>query len=126
MTQLVHQLWDLIKQFPDYWPAAVAAAATLVIAVPMYLALWYFIHRRKLEFPLPLMVTFLGVFVLFSGLAFIFASPLADKATPLLSAYLFLTCVVAAYCVVELIDIFILQYYMVTVRKVYVSPPLRK
>ncbi|OGR92098.1 MAG: hypothetical protein A2992_08665 [Elusimicrobia bacterium RIFCSPLOWO2_01_FULL_59_12] len=118
--------WVLLKQFPEYLPGMIAAAAVLVIAAPIYMALWYFLYRRQLEFPWRLRIAVLGVFVLFSGLAFAFASPLADRITALLNAYLFLTCLAAAYCIVALLDIFFVQHYLMRARQIYVSPPLRK
>ncbi len=124
---LLHQIWDLLKQFPEYWPGAVAALTLLVIALPFYLALWYFLHRRNLPFPWRLRFACLSSFVLFAGLAFIFASPLSKLIPSLaINAYLFVTCCMLAYTVVPLFDVFILGYFLIGKHKVYISPPLRK
>jgi small-conductance mechanosensitive channel len=119
-------LWYYLKQFPEYLPAFAAALGILILGVPVYMGIWYFIYRRKLLFPWDLRIGLLGVFVMFAGLAFAFASPFARHIQPLLKTYMFLTSVVAAYCIVALLDIFIVQYYLMEKRKIYVSPPLRK
>src|SRR5258708_35236172 len=124
---LLHQVWDLLKQFPEYLPGAVAALTLLAIALPFYLALWYFLHQRNLPFPWRLRFACLSSFVLFAGLAFIFASPLSRLIPSLvINAYLFIACGMLAYTVVPLFDLFILGYFLIGKRKVFFSLPLRK
>jgi small-conductance mechanosensitive channel len=118
--------WHTLKEFPEYLPAAEAALAILILAVPVYLGLWYFLYRRRLPFSWRLQVACLGDFVLFAGLAFLFASPWGQYIIPWLRIYLFVVCVIASYCIVTLIDVFLLQHYLSDVRRVYISPPLRK
>ncbi len=122
LSDILHQLRDV----PEYFVAVKAAAAVLLSGLPLYGGLWYFSHRRRLNLSFGMTLNFVSVFILFSGLAFVLASPLAsylpEKA---ISAYLFLTCIAAAFSVVSLIDVFLLQHYLRTVKKMYVSPPLR-
>jgi small-conductance mechanosensitive channel len=125
--QIIHYVWQTLQEFPEYLPGAVAALTILVLALPLYFGMWYFLRRRNLAFPWHLRIGCLGSFVLFSGLAFIFSSPLSNKIPSIvLNAYLFVACGMAAYTVVPLFDVFLIEYYLTSVRKVYVSPPLRK
>src|SRR5205807_8154967 len=67
-----------------------------------------------------------GAFILFAGLAFLLASPLAGHLPgPVITAYLFLTCIAAALGAVSLIDVFLLRHYLIQVKRIYISPPLR-
>jgi small-conductance mechanosensitive channel/CRP-like cAMP-binding protein len=126
MSDLIYILHHL-EEFPDYIPAAQAALAVLIVAVPIYAGLWYFLYRRQKTLPWRLSFAILGVFVLFAGLSFLFASPLSNRVYPaLINAYLFITCLMAAYCIVALLDIFVVQHYLIDVRHLYISPPLHK
>lgn len=123
---MISQLITFAKQFPEYWPALLAAASILFTAIPIYAGVYYFMHRRRITAPWSLPISFLGVFVLFSILAFLYASPLAQKLPSLaLTLYLAITCISAAWAIVKLIDVFLVQHYLGTVHHVYVSPPMR-
>ncbi len=125
--KLLDDIWTVLKQFPEYLPGVAAALSLLVLALPLYFGIWYFLKRRSLPFPARLHVACLGAFVLFSGLAFIFYSPLSNKIPAIaLNAYLFVACGMAAYTVVPLVDVFVVEYYFIAQRGVYISPPLRK
>jgi small-conductance mechanosensitive channel len=54
------------------------------------------------------------------------ASPLASYVPgALITSYLFVTCVWAALGAVSLIDVFFVRHYLIAVKRVYISPPLR-
>lgn len=115
-----------LRQAPDYFDALKAAASVFISALPIYAGLRYFLYRRRIKTSLALPAAFFGVFLLFSGLAFIFASPLAGILQGIaLTSYLFVTSLLAACCIVLLVDLFVVQHYLTQVAKVYISPPLR-
>ena len=119
--------WHHLEEFPEYLPGLAAAFTILIVALPIYLGILFFLYRRRLHFAVRHHVAFLSVFVLFAGLAFLLGTPLSKYVHPvLINAYLFITCMLAAYAVVALLDIFFVQHYLMSVRRVYISPPLRK
>ena len=122
VTELVHQL----KEFPEYFVALKGAVAVLAMGLPIYAGLRYFLHRRGLVISIGVTLNFIGAFILFAGLAFLLASPLAGHLPgPVITAYLFLTCIAAALGAVSLIDVFLLRHYLIQVKRIYISPPLR-
>jgi small-conductance mechanosensitive channel len=122
---IIQHIWHILQDFPEYLPAAAAALTIVALALPLYLGMWYFLRRRSLPFPLRLQIGCLSSFVLFAGLAFIFSSPLANKIpTIVINAYLFVACGMVAYTVVPLVDVFLIEYYLIGQRNVYISPPL--
>lgn len=115
-----------VKEIPLYLLALKAAVAVLVSALPIYLGLHYFLHRRKLIVPWRFHVAYMSSFILLAGLSFVLASPLAGHIPPILfTPYLFITCFAAAYGIVLILDLFLIQHYLSHVRKIYISPPLR-
>jgi len=119
-------LWNQLKQFPEYFYALKGAITVLLMGLPIYVGLRYFIHRRRLVAPWGMTLNFVSVFILFAGLAFLLASPLARYLPPIvITGYLFITCIMAAVSVVSLVDVFFVRHYLSNVKKVYVSPPLR-
>jgi small-conductance mechanosensitive channel len=124
---LIHQAWQTLEEFPEFLPAVAAALTILLLALPLYLGIWYFLRRRNLPFPMRLQVGCLSSFILFAGLAFLFASPLANRVSSIvLNAYLFITCAMAAYTVVPLVDVFLIEHVLIHRKGIYISPPLRK
>jgi potassium-dependent mechanosensitive channel len=122
ITELIRQL----KEVPEYLLALKGAVAVLAMALPIYAGLRYFLFRRRLEISLGMTLNFFGAFILFSGLAFLLASPLASHLPgSVITAYLFLTCVAAAMGAASLIDVFLLRHYLMQVKRIYISPPLR-
>jgi MscS family membrane protein len=123
---MISELLRQLRAVPEYFIALKASLAVLVSGLPLYLGLRYFLYRRKLAISFWVSLNFVSVFILFAGLAFLLASPLASYFPPAaISAYLFLTCIAASISVVSLIDVFVLQHYFTNVKKLYVSPPLR-
>lgn len=123
---LMRELLEQLKAFPEYFIALKGAVAVLAMGLPIYLGLRYFLYRRKLRISIGVTLNFIGTFILFAGLAFLLASPLAKHLPGFaITAYLFMTCLVAAMGVVSLIDVFLIQYYLIQLKQVYVSPPLR-
>jgi len=120
---------DLLRQIrtvPEYFDALKAALAVLASGVPIYAGLWYFLHRRHLKAHWGFTINYISVFALFGGLAFVLASPLSRLLHPaILTAYLFITCVVTALSAVALVDLFVIQHYLSDVKEFYISPPLR-
>jgi small-conductance mechanosensitive channel len=102
------------------------AVAVLAMGLPLYAGLRYFLYRRRLAASLNLSIGFFGLFILYGGLTFLLASPLAGYVEgPILTTYLFITCVLTALTIVELIDLFLVRHYLSTIKKTYVSPPMR-
>src|SRR6266404_4248714 len=96
------------------------------MALPIYAGLRYFLYRRQLKISIGVTLNFIGSFILFAGLAFLLASPLASHLPgALITTYLFVTCVWAALGAVSLIDVFLVRHYLISVKRVYISPPLR-
>ena len=121
LTELLHQL----KEFPEYFLALKGALAVLAMGLPIYAGMRYFLYRRRLAMSLGMTLNFFSTFILFAGLAFLLASPLASYLPPqAVTAYLFLTCIAAAYSAVSLIDVFLLRHYLIQVKRIYISPPL--
>ncbi len=115
-----------LKQFPEYFLALKAALVVLLVGLPLYLGLRFFLYRRKLSISIGVTLNFIGTFILFAGLAFLQASPLSVYLpAAAMSAYLFMTCIAAALGAVAFIDVFLVRYYLMQVKRVYVSPPLR-
>jgi small-conductance mechanosensitive channel/CRP-like cAMP-binding protein len=125
---MIHALRNYFELFPHYLAAAESAVVIILISVPIYAGLRYMLHRRHLRLSHAFHATFFGLFILFAGLAFIFAASLARKLLhpSIINIYLFVTCILAAYCFVALLDVFFVEHYLVNVRKAYISPPLRK
>jgi small-conductance mechanosensitive channel len=123
---LVHLAWKYLKEFPEFIPAAISALTVLVLGVPLYLGMWYFLRRRKMAFPLRLQFACAGSFLLFAGLAFISNSPLSGKIPGIvMNAYLFIACGMVSYTLVPLVDVLVIDYYLISRKKMYFSPPLR-
>lgn len=123
---LMREILQQVKTVPEYLLALKSALVVLALALPVYLALRYFLYRRRLSISLGVTFNFFGAFILFAGLAFLLASPLASYLPgSSITAYLFVTCLAAALGVVAWIDVFMIQYYLVQVQRVYISPPLR-
>jgi small-conductance mechanosensitive channel len=122
LTVILHQL----REVPEYFLALKGALAVLAMGLPIYIGLRYFMFRRQLKASLSLTIGYIGLFLLYGGLTFLLASPLAHFIEgPILTTYLFITCVLTALTIVELIDLFLIQHYFTHVKKMYVSPPLR-
>src|SRR6266480_3020518 len=124
---IIHQIWSTLLKFPEFLPGVVAALTVLVLALPLYFGMWYFLHRRQLPFPWRLRFACLSSFILFAGLAFIFPTPLANKIPSIvMNAYLFVACGTVAYTIVPLVDVFLIEYYLMGIRQIYISPPVRR
>jgi small-conductance mechanosensitive channel len=122
ITEIIRQ----IKEVPEYLIALKSAIAVLAMGLPIYAGLRYFLYRRRLEISIGVTLNFIGAFILFAGLAFLLASPLASYLPgALITTYLFVTCVWAALGAVSLIDVFFVRHYLISVKRVYISPPLR-
>jgi small-conductance mechanosensitive channel len=115
-----------ICEAPEYLVALKAAGTILAMGLPIYLGLRYFIYRRRLNVSVGLTLNFLSSFILFAGLAFLLASPMSVHLhSSIITGYLFLTCLVASFSVVLLVDVFLVQHYLTREKNAYVSPPLR-
>ena len=73
MAEIIEQ----VRSVPEYFHAFVAAATVLASGFPIYIGLRYFLYKRQLKLSAWETLHFVGVFILFSGLAFLLASPLA-------------------------------------------------
>ncbi len=126
MINSFQDLFQQMKEVPEYVFALQGSLVVLGIGFPLYLGLRYFLYRRRIKVSWGDTLHFFSTFLLFAGLAFLLSSPLASLLPSfVITAYLFVTCVSAAMGVVALLDVFLLQYYLVQIRHVYISPPLR-
>jgi len=115
-----------LHDVPELLFALRAALAVFVSGVPIYAGLRYFMHRRRLTPSWAFLISYIGVFVLYAGLAFIYASPLARYVpTWAVRPYLLITALLSAYAALELIDLFFIRHYLGAVCRVYISPPVR-
>jgi small-conductance mechanosensitive channel len=125
-SHLIHDMIRHIREVPEYFIALKAGVAVVAMGIPVYAGLRYFLYRRQLKISVWVTFNFVGSFILFGGLAFVLASPLAFYVSgPILTGYLFITCVSAAMGAVSLIDVFLVHHYLTQVKHVYISPPLR-
>jgi small-conductance mechanosensitive channel len=122
LKEILHQL----KEVPEYFIALKAGLAVVSMGLPLYAGLRYFLYRRRLTLTWLGTLNFFSAFILFGGLAFLLASPLAHYLhSAVIMGYLFVTCIATALGVVSLIDLFLLEHYLSHVKKVYISPPMR-
>ena len=123
----LHLFVHEVREIPEYFLALKEAVAVLSMGLPIYAGLRYFLYRRRLKAPLSLTLGFLSIFILFAVMTFVEFSPLAAlvRHHHLMRTYLFITCLLTALTIVELIDLFLVHHYISHIKKVYVSPPLR-
>jgi len=124
---LINLLLHQLRTVPEYFIALKGAVAVLAMGLPIYAGLRYFLYRRRLKASLGLTLGTLSIFILFAVMTFVVSSPLAAliRHHHIMRAYLFLTCLLTALTIVEIIDLFLIQHYLSHVKKMYVSPPLR-
>lgn len=113
--------------FEHFIPLAAAVLSTVVFLALVYFAIRYLAYKRS--FPLPHQFDFLWVLGSLLALVLVgsfhepFDGMLAPKA---FTALAFVTLLLFSYTFIFLLDQFIVEYFMVSVLKVYVAPPLRK
>lgn len=113
--------------FLAFLPGWIAAAVIIFYFALVYLALCFFAFRRKYRLPFHFHVLCLLFAVLVVVSATLYSVPPGFKLpTFVFSTVAFLTCLLGAYLALAAVDLFITDYYLGTVRRVYISPPLRK
>jgi len=53
--------WHHLEEFPEYLPGLAAAFTILIVALPIYLGILFFLYRRRLHFAVRHHVAFLSV-----------------------------------------------------------------
>ncbi len=111
----------------QFIPIILTAAGTLVLSVGIYFGIRYFAYKRAFRLPhqfdflwivTTLLLLFLGCFV---------QPPLEGTVDPKLIVWLtFVVALSSFYLVIFVLDQFIVEYFMVTLLKIYIPPPLRK
>lgn len=111
----------------NYITPSIIALSVLFFSALVYWAIVYLLFRREFKFPKKLKVSYLVAVFLLAFLSFLLNSPLEDAISEkLLSYIIFAMLAVLSYFAIEVLDVFIVDYYLITVNKVYVFQPLRK
>src|SRR4051812_45265878 len=102
-----------INDVPELIFAVRAAITVFISVIPIFAGLRYFMYRRKIIPTWGFIVSFVGTFAMASGLAFIYASPLAGY-MPFwaIRPYLFVGGLFMGFAVTELTDQFFVGYYL--------------
>lgn len=109
------------------FPLVLTIAGVLSSSVVIYFAIRFFAYKRA--FPLPRKFDFLWII---NTLLLIFLSSSAhpplegNLSHKLLTWSIFFTFLLSCYLLIFVIDQFLVEYFLVSVSKIYVSPPLRK
>src|SRR4051812_6409993 len=104
-----------------------AGTSTLLISAAIYFSIRYLAFKRS--FPLPHTYDFLWIIatLLTLFLVSVFRFPEAAGIHPKILTWIeFSTFLLYAYLAIFILDQFLVEYFLVTMLKVYVSPPLRK
>ncbi len=113
--------------FQELVPILETAGLTLAVSFGIYIAIRFFAYKRS--FPLPHKFDFLWIVATLLVLYLLCAvhPPLAGTASPrIISWTTFATFLLICYIGIFVLDQFFVEYFMVTVLKLYVAPPLRK
>ncbi|MBI4218279.1 MAG: hypothetical protein HY610_04100, partial [Elusimicrobia bacterium] len=106
---------------------AVAAGSVAVLSVLIYLAIRYFAYKRS--FPLPHQFDFLWIVTTFLVLFLVcFNQPPLEGTLgqSSLTWTTFFTLLLFFYLMIFVVEQFFVQYFLSSVLKIYISPPLRK
>jgi len=108
-------------------PAWITAGIVIFCCSLAYLALFYFAYRRHYALPKRFHVMCLAFAVLLIASATLYSWPVQFKLPgAIFTSFAFSTCLLGAYLCLAAVDLFVTDYYLSTVRRVYISPPLRK
>ena len=113
--------------FHEILPLIYTVGIALAVSLAVYVAIRFLAYRRS--FPLSHQFDFLWVVatLLVIFLVCVEHPPLENSFTPrFLSWATFLTFLLCSYMLIFVLDQFIVEYFLVMVLKLYVSPPLRK
>ncbi|OGR51248.1 MAG: hypothetical protein A3I11_02300 [Elusimicrobia bacterium RIFCSPLOWO2_02_FULL_39_32] len=111
----------------NFIPLLIAIFGILILSVAIYFAVRYFAYKRS--FPLPhrfdflwILLTFLTIF-----LTSFTQGPLEGSLNQtFLTWTTFATLLLFFYVMIFILDQFLVEYFLCTVMKIYISPPLRK
>lgn len=111
----------------NFIPLVFTVGGILILSVAVYFFIRFFAYKRS--FPLPhqydflwMVNTLLIIFLACSGQPPLEGN-LSDK---LLSWIIFFTFLLSTYLLIFVIDKFLVEYFLVSVLKIYIAPPLRK
>ena len=108
-------------------PGWVTAGITIFTVGMVYLALLFFAYQRRYSLPRHFHVLCLLFALLIFVSASLYSLPVQFRLpTFVFSSFAFLTCLLGAYLGLAAVDLFVTDYYLGTVRKVYISPPTRQ
>ena len=108
-------------------PLALNIGAVLLVSIAVYFAIRFLAYRRS--FPLPHIFDFLWLLntLLVSFLFLVFQPPLAVEFSAKFVTWLtFAVYLLSSYLAIFVLDQFIVEHYLVSIAKIYVSPPLRE
>jgi MscS family membrane protein len=113
--------------FLSLLPGWVAAAIIIFYVGLAYIGLLYFAYRRKYSLPRNFhLLCLIFAFSIFIS-ASLYSLPVQHRLpTSVFSSFAFLTCLIGATLGLAAVDLFFTDYYLATVRQVYISPPVRK
>lgn len=108
-------------------PLMITVGAVFLISIVVYFAIRYFAYKRS--FPLPHRFDLLWILntLLILFLSISLQSPLEDSISPKILTWItFAAFLLSAYILIFILDQFFVEYFLVSILKVYISPPLRK
>lgn len=106
---------------------ALTVGGIVILSIAIYFAIRFFAYKRS--FPLPRQFDFLWMIMtlLLIFLAASYQPPLEGNVSPKLQTWTtFITFLLCYYLLIFVIDQFLVEYFLITLLKIYVSPPLRK
>ncbi len=111
----------------QFVPIILTAGGTLFLSVAIYFGIRYFAYRRSFRLPHQFDFLWIVTSLLFLFLGCFIQPPLEGTISPTLIIWLtFVASLSSFYLLIFVLDQFIVEYFLVSILKVYIPPPLRK
>lgn len=111
----------------QFVPIILTTSVTLFLSVSIYFGIRFFAYRRSFRLPHQFDFLWIVTTLLFLFVGCFVHPPLDETVSPQLILWLtFVACLASFYLLIFVLDQFIVEYFLVSILKVYVPPPLRK
>src|SRR3989344_4183999 len=110
-----------------FFPTILTICTVFILSIAIYFSIRFFAYKRS--FPLPRRFDFLWILdTLLIIFLVSFSQPPFENSVSvkLLTWMTFFSFLLSAYLLIFVIDQFLVEHFLVSVLKIYVSPPLRK